>query len=104
MLKDFINSQKWWRTDVRSEIVLSDNGVADLFGLLNDRKARPFFIVDNALAGQEKFKRFLKADSEMLFLFDASASEPRTVDVDALVKDIREKTLNPDVIVGVGAM
>ena len=102
MLKEFVSSQKWWRTEIQTEIVLSDNGVADLFGMLRDRKARPFFVMDDALVDQNKFKRFLETDSEKLFLFNATASEPKTGDVDLLVKNIKDKSLDPDVIVGIG--
>ncbi|GHS89107.1 3-deoxy-alpha-D-manno-octulosonate 8-oxidase [Synergistales bacterium] len=99
---DFVHSERWWRTDIPSEIILSKNGVSDLFGLLKERKTKPFFILDKALVGQEKFKLFLGRDSSFLFLFDATASEPKTGDVDALVRSIKERNLDPDVIVGVG--
>lgn len=102
MPDDFVHSERWWRTDIPSEIILSKNGVSDLFGLLKERKTKPFFILDKALVGQEKFKLFLGRDSSFLFLFDATASEPKTGDVDALVRSIKERNLDPDVIVGVG--
>jgi 3-deoxy-alpha-D-manno-octulosonate 8-oxidase len=102
MLEDFIHSSRWWRTEIPSEMVLSKNGVADLLNLLKERKTRPFFIVDKALTGQETFKPILEREGDFLFLFDAAASEPRTSDVDLLVKTIRDKGLDPDVIVGVG--
>ncbi|GHS99667.1 3-deoxy-alpha-D-manno-octulosonate 8-oxidase [Synergistales bacterium] len=101
-LDDFVHSEKWWRTNIPSEIILSENGVSDSLRLLKERKGRPFFILDKALVGQEKFKPFLEAEPDFLFLFDATASEPRTSDVDALVKLVKDKNLNPDVIVGVG--
>ncbi|MDR1378716.1 MAG: iron-containing alcohol dehydrogenase [Synergistaceae bacterium] len=101
-LDDFIQAPKWWRTEIPSEIVLSKNGVGDFFGLLRERKSKPFFILDKALAKQEKFAPILEQDGKYLFLFDATASEPKTRDVDFLVKTIRDNDLDPDVIVGVG--
>jgi 3-deoxy-alpha-D-manno-octulosonate 8-oxidase len=100
MLEDFTRSPRWWRTEVSSEIVLSGNGVSDLLNLLRERKSKPFFILDKALTGQDKFKAILKMDENDLFLFDATASEPKTTDVDLLVKTLRNQA--PDVIVGVG--
>jgi 3-deoxy-alpha-D-manno-octulosonate 8-oxidase len=83
-------------------MVLSKDGMGDLFGLLRERKSKPFFILDKALTGQDKFKPILELKENFLFLFDAAASEPRTTDVDLLVKNIRHGALDPDVIVGVG--
>jgi 3-deoxy-alpha-D-manno-octulosonate 8-oxidase len=89
--------------------VLSKDGIGDLFSLLEKEKKRPFFILDSALAGQKKFKPILERGTgaggeNSLFLFDATAAEPRTGDVDALVKTIRERESGgePDVFVGVG--
>ncbi|MDR1730795.1 MAG: iron-containing alcohol dehydrogenase [Synergistaceae bacterium] len=101
-LEGFVRSARWWRTEIPGKIVLSKDGVKDLFDLLRQEKSRPFFIVDKALSGQEKFGPILAEKGKFLFLFDATASEPRTKDVDALVKLLREEKLDPDVIVGVG--
>ncbi|MDR2175991.1 MAG: iron-containing alcohol dehydrogenase [Synergistaceae bacterium] len=105
MLDRFIRSPRWWRTEIPTQIVLSKDGIGDLFGLLKKEKKRPFFILDSALSGQKKFEPILERgeDGKSLFLFDATASEPRTGDVDALVKTIREREGDePDVFVGVG--
>jgi 3-deoxy-alpha-D-manno-octulosonate 8-oxidase len=102
MLDRFVRSPRWWRTEIPTKIVLSKNGVGDLFSLLEREKKRPFFIADSALSGQKKFEPVLERAGESLFLFDATSSEPRTGDVDALVKSIREKREEPDVFVGIG--
>jgi 3-deoxy-alpha-D-manno-octulosonate 8-oxidase len=111
MLDRFVHSPRWWRTEIPTQIVLSKDGIGDLFALLEKEKKRPFFILDSALSGQEQFKPLLERgllehgkDEKSLFLFDATASEPRTGDVDALVKTIRERGEGdePDVLVGVG--
>ncbi|MDR1048827.1 MAG: iron-containing alcohol dehydrogenase [Synergistaceae bacterium] len=102
MLDRFVRSPRWWRTEIPTKIVLSKNGVGDLFSLLEREKKRPFFIADSALSGQKKFEPVLERAGESLFLFDATSSEPRTGDVDALVKSIREKRAEPDVFVGIG--
>ncbi|MDR2522323.1 MAG: iron-containing alcohol dehydrogenase [Synergistaceae bacterium] len=102
MLNRFVQSSKWWRTEVSAEIVLSKDGVGDLLRLLGERKERSFFIMDAALKVQEKFKPLLELREDALFLFDATTSEPKTGDVDSLVKAIQARTSEPDVIVGVG--
>jgi 3-deoxy-alpha-D-manno-octulosonate 8-oxidase len=103
MLDRFIRSPRWWRTEIPTQIVLSKDGIGDLFSLLEKEKKRPFFILDAALSGQEKFRPVLEAGGKnSLFLFDATASEPRTEDVDALVKTIRERGEEPGVFVGIG--
>ncbi|MDR1650126.1 MAG: iron-containing alcohol dehydrogenase [Synergistaceae bacterium] len=106
MLDSFVRSPRWWRTEIPTQIVLSKDGIGDLFALLEKEKKRPFFILDSALSAQEKFKPVLErgknGQSNSLFLFEATASEPRTGDVDALVKTIRERGEEPDVFVGIG--
>ncbi|MDR2527919.1 MAG: iron-containing alcohol dehydrogenase [Synergistaceae bacterium] len=102
MLDNFVYSPRWWRIDVPSEVVLSKDGVGDLLRLLGEKKKQPFFILDTALKGQTRFKLLLERSGDALFLFDATTSEPRTSDVDSLVKSIQERTPDPDVIVGVG--
>ncbi|MDR1377045.1 MAG: iron-containing alcohol dehydrogenase [Synergistaceae bacterium] len=102
MLADFAHSPKWWRTEISSEIVLSENGVPDLLNLLKERKSNPFFILDKALTEQNRFKPISELKREVSFLFDATASEPRTTDVDLLVRNIRRALPDADVIVGVG--
>jgi 3-deoxy-alpha-D-manno-octulosonate 8-oxidase len=105
MLDRFVRSPRWWRTEIPTQIVLSKDGIGDLFARLEKEKKRPFFILDGALSGQEKFKSVLERarDGNALFLFDATASEPRTGDVDALVKAIHEREGGePDVFVGIG--
>jgi 3-deoxy-alpha-D-manno-octulosonate 8-oxidase len=112
MLDSFVRSPRWWRTEIPTKIILSKDGIGDLFALLEKellekKKKRPFFILDSALSSQEKFKPVLErgkdGQSKSLFLFDATASEPRTRDVDALVQEtIRECGEEPDVFVGIG--
>ena len=102
-LNDFLKTEKWWRTEVPTKIVLSDNGTEEILDLVNIYKKRPFFIIDNALASgnnQRKFSPIISAKDK--FLFDATASEPKTSDVDMLTEMIKESGTNPDVIIGVG--
>ena len=99
-MKEFLKAPHWWKTRILTEIVQSDDGVGDLLAGLAERTASPFFIVDEALAGQQSFKHIF--DREEKYLFDASASEPRTEDVDKLVALLKSRTPPPDVIVGIG--
>jgi len=100
-IKDFTKLKPWWRTPVPTDIVLSGNGVADLFvKLSSEGKTEPFFIIDAALEKQEPFGMiFSRAEK---FIFNASESEPRTCDVDSLVAYIKKRPQKPDVIVGIG--
>ena len=100
MLDDFSKTPKWWRTGILSDVVLSADGIGELLRRVGAEKERPFFILDDALVSQSAFDRIVK--QEHVFLFNASASEPRTGDVDNLVELIRRNAVDPDVIVGVG--
>jgi 3-deoxy-alpha-D-manno-octulosonate 8-oxidase len=98
MLTDFVNSPPWWRTPVTTEIILSACGVGDLLERLKNKRA--FIIIDSALATQDVFKPLCALENTRLF--DASASEPKTGDVDNLVQLIKTNKLQPEVIVGAG--
>jgi 3-deoxy-alpha-D-manno-octulosonate 8-oxidase len=100
-IKDFVKLKPWWRTPVPTDIVLSEDGIADLFTKLSSEgKKEPFFIIDSALEKQGSFDRiFAKAGK---FIFNASESEPRTCDVDSLVTHIKKRPEKPDVLVGIG--
>jgi 3-deoxy-alpha-D-manno-octulosonate 8-oxidase len=98
MLKQFTDTGRFWRTEILTEVVFSGQGAAHLQNLLKQRKQNPFLIIDKVLLDQPVFAPLLDFRSQ--YLFDASASEPRTSDVDYLVGQIRG--LNPDVIVGIG--
>ncbi|MDR1741687.1 MAG: iron-containing alcohol dehydrogenase [Synergistaceae bacterium] len=96
---------RWWRTDVSTRVLLSRDGLSEMFAMLHggggSRKARhPFFIVDKALKGQAEFNQLWEQGD--VFAFDATASEPRTGDVDSLVRGLHERESEPDIIVGVG--
>ena len=101
-LSDFLKTEKWWRTEVSTKVVLSDNGAEEVLTLAGAHKSRPFFIIDKALAssGGSKFLPVLSVKDK--FLFDATASEPRTSDVDMLTRMIKDGNFDPDVIIGVG--
>ncbi|MDR1943230.1 MAG: iron-containing alcohol dehydrogenase [Synergistaceae bacterium] len=99
-IEDFAAAGRWWRTEILTEVVCSADGVNDLLKLLKERKSRPFFIIDDALLGQEAFKPLFERGEK--FLFAASESEPRTDDVDRLTALLRERAPAPDAIVGVG--
>lgn len=97
---DFTKLSQWWRTKILTEIVQSGDGAGDLLGLLRDRGRKPFFILDDALAGQEAFARLFEQNDK--FLFRASDSEPRTGDVDSLRALIQSRCPDTDTLVGVG--
>lgn len=104
ILKCFTKTERWWRTEVPTKIVLSDNGVDDILSLISfHKKNKPFFIIDKALASgdnQSIFQPILSVKD--VFLFDATSSEPKTSDVDMLTRTILDSRIDPDVIIGVG--
>ena len=99
-IEEFTNLKPWWKTPVNTRVVLSQDGVTDILRMLGDEGRRPFFVADGALAGQREFARIFA--ERRLFVFDASASEPRTGDVDALRALIKALPEQPDTLVGVG--
>ena len=99
-IEEFVNLKPWWKTPVNTRVVLSGDGVADILRMLEDEGRRPFFVADQALAGQPEFARIF--EEKNLFAFDATFSEPRTGDVDALRALIQALPEQPDTLVGVG--
>ena len=99
-IEEFTNLKPWWKTPVSTRVVLSDDGVADLLRMLGDEGRRPFFVADKALAGQREFARIFAEKN--LFAFDATFSEPRPGDVDALRALIKALPEQPDTLVGRG--
>ncbi|MDR1396227.1 MAG: iron-containing alcohol dehydrogenase [Desulfarculales bacterium] len=100
MLQEFANTERFWRTEILTQPVFSGQGISRLLALIKERKQKPFLILDSALANQPDFAPLWAFTAR--YSFDASASEPKTGDVDYLVAHIKEQNLNPDVIVGVG--
>jgi 3-deoxy-alpha-D-manno-octulosonate 8-oxidase len=98
--ENFKDARPWWRTNILTEIVTSDDGVGDLLRLLSERASRPFFIIDEILKSQAAFAPFFALGGK--YVFDASYSEPRTQDVDRVVALLRNERVAPDAIVGVG--
>jgi len=99
-LEEFKNAPQWWRTKIYTEITPSGDGVGDLLKMLAARAAAPYFIIDGILASQKPFEKLFAQDDK--FVFDASASEPRTGDVDCVVALLRSEGKLPGAIVGVG--
>lgn len=99
-IKDFTALGPWWRTNVPTEIICSADGVGDLLSKLRRENKTPFFIIDTILGDQEKFAPIFAEKAK--FLFDASASEPRTSDVDKTVALIKADYPETNVVVGVG--
>jgi 3-deoxy-alpha-D-manno-octulosonate 8-oxidase len=99
-LKEFKNLKPWWRIPVPTDIVLSDDGIGDLFKKLKDEGKKPFFVIDEALAKQPAFAKVF--EQKNVFGFNATFSEVRTSDVDALVAHIKTLEDRPDVMVGIG--
>ena len=100
-LAEFTKLAPFWETPVTSEVVFSADGIGDLFAkLAADGKQRPFFVIDKALAPQPAFQRIFEQKAK--FEFDATESEPRTDDVDALRQYLKDRDEQPDVIVGIG--
>ena len=99
-MAEFVRAPKWWRTEILTEIVQSADGVTDLLKGLRERDKKAYFIVDEILRDQPPFAPIF--EQKNAFVFDASASEPRTGDVDRVVALIRDLPEKPDVVAGVG--
>ena len=59
-IEEFTNLKPWWKTPVNTRVVLSGDGVADILRMLEDEGRRPFFVADQALAGQPEFARIFE--------------------------------------------
>ncbi len=99
-IKEFVKLKPWWKTPVDTRVVLSEDGVSDLLRMLSEEGRKPFFVVDKALKSQPRFERLFAQKN--LFEFDASLSEPRTGDVDALRSLVKALPEEPDTMVGIG--
>ena len=97
---EFSRLKPWWRTSTPTEIVLTDDGVGAMLGRAAHEGRRTFFVIDAALEAQPAFARIFAGGP--LYLFDATYSEPRTQDVDALRETIMALPAKPDTIVGIG--
>ncbi len=99
-LADFKALPRWWRIDVPTEVVLSDDGVSRLFQLIEERGRKPFFLIDSALENQPAFARIFEQKDK--FVFNATYSEVRTSDVDELVQIMRTQHPDCTVLIGIG--
>ena len=99
-MKEFVALKPWWRTPIPSEIILSDDGIGTLLSLVEERGKKAFFVIDKALEKQPAFARIFEQKEK--FVFDASVSEPRTGDVDALVAEMKAEHADRDLIAAVG--
>ncbi|MDO5562484.1 MAG: iron-containing alcohol dehydrogenase [Synergistaceae bacterium] len=99
-VKEFAKLKPWWRTEVPTDVVLSADGIGDLYARLEREGRKPFFVIDKALETQPEFAKIFAEKTK--FVFDATFSEPRTGDVDSLVAVVRACPEHPDVMVGIG--
>ncbi len=99
-MEGFLSLQSWWRTGVPTEIIRSREGVGELLHRLDNGKKNPFFVVDSVLQSQTVFAPVF--GQKDLYLFDASASEPKTGDVDTVVSIVKNSATPHDVVVGIG--
>ena len=99
-IRGFTALVPWWRTGVPTCILCSENGIDDILRKIKQVDVRVFFLVDSVLEKQPLFAPLFIEQSKMLF--NASASEPRTDDVDQIVEFLKSRDPLPDVIVGVG--
>lgn len=96
----FVNSSPWWKTNFPTEVICSDDGVGDLIKRIECESRRPYFILDSALLEQDAFSPLFNGAS--VFVFNASASEPKTEDVDRLVEVIMSDPKAIDLLVALG--
>lgn len=99
-IQGFTKRAPWWRTEIPTEIILSGDGIGELFSMIAKRGAKAFFVIDSALQDQTSFARVF--DQKEKFIFNATESEPRTGDVDALVEEIRASHADRNLLVGIG--
>ncbi len=99
-VKEFTALKRWWRVDVPTEVLLSGDGVGTVLALVRERGVKPFFVIDSALRAQPAFARLFARDDT--YVFNATYSEVRTGDVDALVALLRSRGLKDATLIGVG--
>lgn len=99
-IKEFTKMAPFWNVSVDTDVVFSDDGVGTLLSMLKEREKNAFFVLDAALKPQPRFSALFEQND--IFEFDASFSEPRTQDVDALRSELLKRRKIPDTIVGVG--
>ena len=99
-ISEFTELKPWWRTEVPTEVVLTDDGVGALLARLEKEGRKPFFVIDRVLEGQPEFGPIFATGP--LFIFDATFSEPRTSDVNELRAEILTLPVLPDTIIGIG--
>ncbi len=99
-IDSFVNSAPWWRTKFPTEVVCSADGVGDLKKRISKDSRRPFYVLDSSLRNQKVFEPLFAEPSR--FIFDASASEPKTEDVDRLTDLVRSSREEVDLMVAVG--
>ena len=97
---ELVSLPRWWRVDVPTEIVIGACGVDTVFDLIASRGVRPFFVIDAALRDQPDFARVFRQKD--VFVFNASYSEVRTGDVDALVALLRDWRRDDATLIGIG--
>ncbi|MDD4159336.1 MAG: iron-containing alcohol dehydrogenase [Synergistaceae bacterium] len=99
-MKAFVNSEPWWKTVFPTEVICSDDGVGDLIKRLECESRKPYFVLDSSLVSQEVFSPLF--GKERVFVFNASASEPRTGDVDRLTEIVMSDSDPADLLVAAG--
>ena len=100
-LAAYTQLKPFWETPVTSNVLLSADGIGDLFArLAADGRKNPFFVIDKALRDQPAFAKVFEQKNK--FEFNATESEPRTGDVDALRQYLEDRGELPDVIIGIG--
>jgi len=99
-IRGFAALEPWWRTSVPTGVLCSGNGMEDLLGKIKQEDRKAFFLIDSVLEKQPICAPLFREQSKILF--NASASEPRTGDVDQIVEFLRSRDSLPDVIIGVG--
>ena len=83
VIEELKKLKAWWRTEINTEIIVSDSAINDLFNKIEEEEKNAFFIIDSALKEEDKYERIFAQEDK--YLFDATLSEPKTGDVNKLV-------------------
>jgi len=100
VIEELKKLKAWWRTEINTEIIVSDSAINDLFNKIEEEEKNAFFIIDSALKEDDKYNKIFAQKDK--YLFDATLSEPKTGDVNKLVSLIKSLGRDINLVVGIG--
>lgn len=99
-IKEFKQLKPWWRTEINTEIIVSDDAISDLLTKIDEEGKNAFFIIDSVLKEDDKYEKIFAESNK--YLYNATLSEPKTDDVNELVALISSLEKKINLVVGIG--